>query len=190
MTDSAVVDTEIEEHGSKPVSLARRIAALVGVGIQLLLLGLLLEGLTVVVQQWVSCPIALATATQVLITGLCLAVCLLGAAWFSRSLNLIKVHLRNGKIELVTDGPFAYVRHPLYSTLVITIPPLVVVWLADLLFLVPWILILVISHPVVRLEERGLIEAFGEDYERYRERVPALLPYKGAAGKRCLRDER
>lgn len=95
----------------------------------------------------------------------------------------------NGKYKLIAEGPFAYVRHPLYATLAMTIPPLVMVWLSDLLFFVPWVLIFVIAHPLVRLEERGLIRAFGGDYERHRSYVPALIPYKGAGGKR-FRGER
>jgi protein-S-isoprenylcysteine O-methyltransferase Ste14 len=76
------------------------------------------------------------------------------------------------------------VRHPLYATLLLTLPPLFVVWLSDLLFAVPWALTTVVSHYVVRLEERGLIEEFGDAYERYRQYVPALLPYRGAGGRR------
>lgn len=41
-----------------------------------------------------------------------------------------------------------------------------------------------VSHLVVTIEERGLIDAFGEAYEKYRRYVPALIPYKGAIGKR------
>jgi protein-S-isoprenylcysteine O-methyltransferase Ste14 len=168
----------------KLFSLLRGIKNLVGVGMHLLLLGLLLESLTLATQQWISFPISLPFRTQVLLTVPCVAACLLGAIWFNRSLNLIRVHLLNGKSELITHGPFAYVRHPLYSTLLITIPPLVIVWFSDLLFFIPWVLILVVSHYVVRLEERELIGIFGEDYERYRRYVPALLPYKGAGGQR------
>jgi protein-S-isoprenylcysteine O-methyltransferase Ste14 len=176
--------TEIKENESRPVSLVSGIRDLLGVGMYVLLLGLILEGLALAIQPWISFPVSLAFETQILSTVLCVTVCLLGAIWFNRSLNLIKVHLLNGRNELITDGPFAYIRHPLYSTLVMTIPPLAIIWLSDLLFFVPWVLIVVISHPLVRLEERGLIRAFGQDYERYRRYVPALLPYKGAGGKR------
>jgi protein-S-isoprenylcysteine O-methyltransferase Ste14 len=178
---------EIKENKSKPASLIRGMKDLLGVGLYLLLLGLILEGLALVIQQWTSFPISLAFETQILFTVLCVSMCLLGSIWFSRSLNLVKVHLLNGKKELVTSGSFAYVRHPLYSTLALTIPPLLVVWLSDLLFVVPWVLVVVIAHLLVRLEERGLIEEFGKDYERYRKHVPALLPYKGAGGKRYRR---
>jgi len=155
----------------------------VGVGMHLLLLGLFLEGLTLVIQQWISFPISLTFEAQILLTVPCVTACLLGVIWFNRSLNLIEVYLSDGKDKLITHGPFAYVRHPLYSTLMITIPPLVIMWFSDLLFFIPWVLILIISHYVVRLEERGLIEVFGKDYERYRRHVPALIPYKRAIGK-------
>jgi protein-S-isoprenylcysteine O-methyltransferase Ste14 len=175
---------EIKEDGPRLACLMRRIKELLGAGVYLLLLGLLLEGLAVVVGQWASFPISLSSDVQILLTALCVAVCLSGAIWFNRSLDLIKVHLLDGKKELVTTGPFAYVRHPLYSTLIIAIPPLAVVWCLDLLFFVPWFLILVLSHPLVCLEERGLVAAFGQDYESYRRYVPALLPYKGPGGRR------
>ena len=176
------------ESESRPSSLLGRFQSLAGAGIHLLFLSLLLEGLTLAARRRISFPIPLALETQVLLTIPCVTVCLLGAMWFNRSLNLIRVHLLNGKNELITHGPFAYVRHPLYSTLLMTIPPLVVIWLSDLLFLIPWVLILVVSHYAVRLEERGLIAVFGRDYERYRRYVPALLPYKGAGGRRYRED--
>jgi protein-S-isoprenylcysteine O-methyltransferase Ste14 len=181
------MDTEIRDNGSGLVSLVRGIRNLVGAGFYLLLLGLLLEGLALVARQWISVPIWLSLEIQVTLTVLCAMVCLLGVIWFNRSLNLVKIHLLNGRNELVTSGPFAYVRHPLYSTWLVTIPPVFVIWFSDLLFLVPWVLVLLIAHPVVRLEERGLVRAFGYDYEAYRRVVPALLPYKGAGGKRLRR---
>jgi protein-S-isoprenylcysteine O-methyltransferase Ste14 len=165
-------------------ALAWRFADLLGVGVHLLLLGLLLEGGTLMLQRWVSFSIPLTFQTRVVPTLPCIAFLLTGVIWFNRSLDLVEAHLRGGEKRLVTCGPFNCVRHPLYSTLLVTIPPLFVIWAADLLFLVPWVLIIVASHYVVLIEERGLIESFGHEYEVYRSYVPALLPYKGAGGRR------
>ena len=162
----------------------RGLKNLFGVGLYLLLLGLLLEGLTVVLWQWVSFPIPLTLEVQILLTVPCVVACLLGVIWFNRTLNLVKAHVLGGKQELVTFGPFAYVSHTLYDTIMMTIQQLVIVWLADFLFFIPWILIVIATHYVVSFEERGLAEIFGEGYERYRRSVPALLPYKGAGGQR------
>ena len=34
------------------------------------------------------------------------------------------------------------------------------------------------------MEEQVLVRIFGEDYRNYQRFVPALIPYKGAAGRR------
>ena len=168
---------------SRFLSLLKRLRNLVGVGPHLILLGLLLEGLTLAVRRWITLPISINDKIQVILTIPCVTACFLGMIWFNNTLNLIKMHLLNGKKNLITHGPFNYVRHPLYSTLLVTLPPLTVIWFSDLLFIVPWILMLILSHYVVALEERRLIETFGENYELYRRYVPALLPYKGSGGR-------
>jgi len=178
---------EMPDTTSTLCSLLRGIKSLVGAGIHLLLVGFFLEGITLGIQQWFSFPLSLTVETQIFMTVPCIASCLFSVIWFNRSLNLREVHLLNGKDELITHGPFSYVRHPLYATLMITIPPLAIIWRSDLLFIVPWVLIVIVSHYIVRLEERGLIEIFGEEYKRYQRHVPALLPFKGAGGQRYRR---
>ncbi len=157
---------------------------LLGVGPHLIVLGLLIEALTLFIQRWLSFPFALALGMQILMTFLCVALSLSGLIWFNRTINLVEVNLRGGKNELVTHGPFNYVRHPLYATLLIGVPPLTIIWFADLLFFAPWALIFILAYRVISREERGLIETFGQEYQRYRRYVPALLPYKGAGGRR------
>ena len=170
------------EKGKSP-SLLKRFKNLLGVGPLLLLLGLLIEGLTIVIRQWFSFYVPITFELQVILTVFCVTVWLLGMMWFNRSLDLIKVNLLNEKRKLIMHGPFNYVRHPMYSTLLLTIPPIVMIWFSDLVFLIPWVLLFVLSHYIVTLEERRLIEIFGEEYEKYRKFVPSLLPYKGAGGK-------
>jgi protein-S-isoprenylcysteine O-methyltransferase Ste14 len=178
-----------DRPNAKPVerSILRRLQELLGVGPILLVAGLLFEGLTIVAQQWISFPVPLAFEVQLVLTALCVGACLLGMIWFNRTLDLVRVHLRRGEHELVTWGPFAYVRHPLYAALMLTIPPLFVIWFSDLVFVAPWVLIVLFAHYVVSFEERKLVQEFGQAYESYRDYVPALLPYKGAGGRQYRR---
>ena len=169
------------------ISLLRGIRGLVGAGLHLFFVGFFLEGVTFGLQQWVSFPFSMSVPIKIVMTLPCISVCLFGVIWFNCTLNLIKTHLLNGKKELITHGPFSFVRHPLYATLMITMPPLSIIWCSDLIFTVPWVLILIISHYVVRFEERGLIKLFGDEYKKYQRHVPALLPFKGAGGQQYHR---
>ena len=174
----------MSDHTSTLGSLLSDIKSLIGAGAYLLLVGFFLEGITIAIQQWISYPFSVSVKMQALMTVPCIALCLFGVIWFNRSLNLIEVHLLHGREELIIHGPFSYVRHPLYATLMITMPPLVIIWRSDLIFIAPWILTVIASHYIVRIEDRELIKTFGDDYDQYQRHVPALLPFKGAAGKR------
>jgi protein-S-isoprenylcysteine O-methyltransferase Ste14 len=175
---------EIPDQTSTPGSLLKGIKSLLGAGVHLLLVGSFLEGITLGIEHWISYPFSVSVKMQVLMTVPCIALCLFGVIWFNRSLNLIKVHLLHERENLIIHGPFSYVRHPLYAILMITIPPLVIIWRSDLIFIAPWILIVIASHYIVRIEERKLLKTFGDDYRRYQTHVPALVPFKGVAGKR------
>jgi hypothetical protein len=91
---------------SKFPSLLKRFKNLIGVGLHLLLLGLLLEALTIAIRRWISFPLSITVKMQVVLTVPCITLCLLGIIWFNSSLNLIKVNLLNGKDQLITHGPF------------------------------------------------------------------------------------
>ena len=167
----------------KTSSLLKRFKNLLGAGPYLLLLGLLFESITISIRRWISFPISISILMQIILTTLCIIVFLASMIWFNRSLNLIKVNLLDEKKVFITHGPFNYVRHPLYSTLLLTAPPIFIIWFSDLLLITPWVVILVLSHYVVILEEQELIKIFGDKYEKYRRFVPALLPLKGNGGK-------
>ncbi len=72
-----------------------------------------------------------------------------------------------------TPGPYALVRHPLMTGL------LVVFWAAPTMTQGRLLLALTMTVYIllaIRLEERDLGALFGRRYERYREEVPALVP--------------
>lgn len=78
--------------------------------------------------------------------------------------------------ELRTDGPYGIVRHPIYTGLLGML-----LGSALLDGLGRWTLALVLGGAVVlfkvRAEERLMDEVFPGEYERYRRRVPALVPH-------------
>lgn len=83
--------------------------------------------------------------------------------------------IHDAKGKLVTDGLYAYVRHPQYSALFLLIISLLIQWPALLSWLMAPILIVTYIR-LARREERAMIEQFGEDYSVYRARTPAFVP--------------
>ncbi len=84
-----------------------------------------------------------------------------------------QIHEAQGK--LVTEGLYAYVRHPQYSALFLLILSLLIQWPALLSWLMAPILIVTYLR-LARREERAMLDIFGEDYAAYRARTPAFLP--------------
>jgi protein-S-isoprenylcysteine O-methyltransferase Ste14 len=79
--------------------------------------------------------------------------------------------------ELVTTGPYAIVRHPIYTSLL-------AILLVSLLLLTPWpwallALALFVAGTEIRVhtEDNLLASRFGERFFTYRNRVPAYLPF-------------
>jgi protein-S-isoprenylcysteine O-methyltransferase Ste14 len=97
------------------------------------------------------------------------ALKILGKEW-SITARLVEGH------KLATSGPYAYVRHPIYTGMLgmlIATGLAISHWLALLAALLIFFLGTIIR---VRSEDRLLREAFGEQFENYAQHVPAILP--------------
>jgi Putative protein-S-isoprenylcysteine methyltransferase len=78
--------------------------------------------------------------------------------------------------ELIASGPYAIVRHPIYTGLLVAFIGSAMVlgeWRGVLAVLVAWWAL----WRKLRLEERWMAERFGQQYEAYCRRVPALVPF-------------
>lgn len=81
----------------------------------------------------------------------------------------------------VTDGPFRYVRNPIYLagiTLLLGVGLLYAPWRTVDLGL-PLLLLLYFHVAVVRVEEPDLRRRYGSKYQEYCDRVPRWLPQLG-----------
>lgn len=80
-----------------------------------------------------------------------------------------------GKGTLVTDGIYAYLRHPQYLGLILIVLAFNIQW-PTLLTLVMAPVLVVMYVRLAREEERELEERFGEAYRAYRLKVSAFWP--------------
>ena len=75
--------------------------------------------------------------------------------------------------KLVDKGPYAIVRHPQYlGGILFTIS--ITLWTQLLISLILSFIIIILTYQWTFVEDKNLIEKFGEDYKRYMERVPRL----------------
>jgi protein-S-isoprenylcysteine O-methyltransferase Ste14 len=78
--------------------------------------------------------------------------------------------------ELIQSGPYRYVRHPIYSALLL-------MGLGSALYYAQAFgfallgFALVVFAAKMRLEEKLMTEHFGDQYVDYRRRVKALIPF-------------
>jgi protein-S-isoprenylcysteine O-methyltransferase Ste14 len=104
-------------------------------------------------------------------SGLALSVAArvwLGGNW-SGTVTLKQDH------ELIRTGPYRWVRHPIYTGILLAILGSVVA-LGELRGAIALALITAAFLHKITIEERFLTQQFGNAYDRYRGAVPALVP--------------
>lgn len=107
-----------------------------------------------------------AVGSVILITA---AVKTLGKEW-SVTARLVEGH------KLATSGPYAYVRHPIYTGMLgmlLATGLAISHWIALLSALAVFLVGTLIR---IRREEKLLREAFGSEFDDYSRRVPAIVP--------------
>src|SRR5262249_32391242 len=79
--------------------------------------------------------------------------------------------------ELVQSGPYRVVRHPIYTSMLcvlvgtgFTVAPLPVLLLSTMVFMAG-------TEIRVRIEDNLLASRFGKQFQEYRSRVPAYIPF-------------
>jgi protein-S-isoprenylcysteine O-methyltransferase Ste14 len=77
---------------------------------------------------------------------------------------------------LCTRGVYSIVRHPLYCAFIVFIVPGILMFFRSwVLFTIPIASYLIFKR-LIGKEEQYLAETFGEEYQRYKTRVHAILP--------------
>ena len=105
-----------------------------------------------------------------------------GARWLGAGLTVLP--LPNGRVDLITHGPYRWVRHPIYAAVMLGVGA--VAWMTRSLAAATLTIALVVLFAVkARFEERHLSKAFA-GYEEYMRRTGRFVPRVGlpSAGSR------
>jgi protein-S-isoprenylcysteine O-methyltransferase Ste14 len=121
---------------------------------------------------WPHSPTPSRTGLALVVVGLVFAVWArvhLGRNWSGI------VTVKEGH-ELIRTGPYALVRHPIYTGLITAVLGSAII--SATVRAAVGLAIIAISLTVKsRIEERFMRETFADQYLRYREEVPALVPF-------------
>ncbi len=94
----------------------------------------------------------------------------LGSIWNTPRLKIVKGH------KLVTDGYYKHIRHPIYTGEIFRNYCLPLIFSSFYGFLIMTIGIVFLLFRI-QIEEKLLLETFGEEYEEYRRQTKKLIPY-------------
>lgn len=119
--------------------------------------------------RWIGAPLGAA------------GILLFLAVFRSLGKNLTDTVVTRESHTLVTSGPYRYVRHPMYTALILTTAAAALLsanWFFGLVGATCFALI----HHRTRIEEANLIERFGDEYLAYRRRTGKYFPKRRAPG--------
>lgn len=78
--------------------------------------------------------------------------------------------------RLVTEGPFSIVRHPTYLAHTLMFSGVFLITGVTAVAVITFADFILITMVIIPLEDRELINRFGDEYKRYKERVPGFIP--------------
>ena len=124
------------------------------------------------VQLWPNSLLTFWLGAAITIAGLLFAVwarAYLGTNW-SRSVTIKQGH------ELITTGPYAVVRHPIYTGILTGFLGMAIA-ISQVRGFIVLVLIFVAFWIKLRMEEQWMRSQFGEAYATYAHQTAALVPY-------------
>ena len=99
------------------------------------------------------------------------AIAALGKFWS------LHVEIRENH-QFVRTGPFRWVRHPTYFSMILELLGLGLIMNATYTLVIVAVIFVPTLAFRINHEERALVEKFGDAYQDYQRNTPAVFPYK------------
>jgi protein-S-isoprenylcysteine O-methyltransferase Ste14 len=113
-------------------------------------------------------------AAGLALTAVALAFCLWARFYLGRNWSAVITVTEDH--QLIRTGPYAIVRHPIYSGFMLATVGSALAF-GEMAGVVAVVLVVAAWSYKASLEEATMVEQFGLEYERYRGQVNALLPF-------------
>jgi protein-S-isoprenylcysteine O-methyltransferase Ste14 len=79
------------------------------------------------------------------------------------------------KPELVTKGPYAFIRHPIYAGFIIAMLGTTIV--ISTFYLIPFVCLSAYFVYSLKIEEKDMLRQFSKEYKEYKKKTRALVPF-------------
>ncbi len=86
--------------------------------------------------------------------------------------------------QLVRSGPFRWLRHPTYFSMILELLSICLIMNAYLSLILTSLLFIPALLMRIKLEEAALVEKLGNAYQSYQAQTPAIFPYKWPIAKK------
>ncbi|MBN1547514.1 MAG: isoprenylcysteine carboxylmethyltransferase family protein [Syntrophaceae bacterium] len=90
--------------------------------------------------------------------------------------SIIGVRKAFYEMTLLTDGVYGLTRNPMYAAFILFLIPAVSLLMNDVLIVLASLVLYVVFRISIKKKEDYLLELFGDEYRRYAEQVPQLIP--------------
>lgn len=99
----------------------------------------------------------------------------LGEQWAIHAIGAAK--LKKRELKLVKQGPYKYIRHPIYLSIIIEVIALALI--PNSYYALYFAVLVCVPLLILRthLEEKSSVRKFGEEYIKYKEELPMFIPF-------------
>ena len=146
-----------------------------GIGPLLAITGVVTGAIAMIFCRIAECSGSLPSPWREWILWVGIILLIIGVYFWISSAILVKMAFESRR--LVQTGVYGFSRNPMYAGFIVFIIPGLALVLNNMLLIVVSVAMFVVFKLRIGLEESFLSKEFGVEYERYRTRVPQLIPF-------------
>lgn len=123
-------------------------------------------------QHWLLPDLFFGIGSLFMVLGIIIRI---WSVWTLRRFFSLSVVIKS-KQSIVKDGPYKYLRHPAYTGGILTLLGLPIALRSIAALVCVLLVVFVVYGYRIRIEEKTLLESFGDQYVRYSKQTKRIIP--------------